>query len=310
VRRAAYESLGGYFPGNRFLELDIRATDLSDVSMDRALFLYDSLRFMLPRSPQAYQAMSRIAEIQLTMLDDYDAAIRGFDQVLEEAPQRQLQLYSGIRLVDAWLSKGDTTRARKELQRTLELTGVDTDEPMVAYSRAKVDLHRGDLAALQTELLNLSGSAGPGDPLFNDALELLAIMEGNGGVDNSQLEAYFRAERLVGQHKLSQATQDLLAIKGNSKTIADEAHARAIQLLRHLGKQADAQAAMEQFLKTYSDSQWRPQVLTWLGELYQYDYGDPMGAVAYYEAVVVEYPTFLHMQDVRLRLRAIIGGDS
>ena len=308
VRPEPYESLGGYFPGNRFLELDIIPTREETASLQRALTLYDSLQTLLPRSTQAYQAVLRIAEMQLTILDDFDRAIQGFDLVMRQAPGKPQRLQAGVRLVDSWLARGDTVQAQEKLDQLIAITNMDKDEPLLVYSQAKIYLHSGNLPALRRELVNLSGASLPKDPLFNDALEILALIEGNGGPEDASLAAYFAAERLVGQHKLSEGVKRLLEIQ-NGK-ISDEAHVRAIELLLVLEADADAEAAMQVFLERFPDSPWRAQVLTWMGELNAFRKGDPRGAIPYYEEIIVEHPGYLHVQDVRFRLRTLLGEGS
>jgi len=310
IQEPDHETLGGYFPGNRFLAVDIKPTIEGTRSLEMALSLYDSLSTLLPRSLQAYQAIHSIAEMQLSILDDFDSAVRGFQLVLSESMNNDQKLEAGVRLVDAWLAKGDTVQAQQALDSVVRETRRDTDDPLIIFSRSKIYLHAGNLVALQKELLNLSGSALPSDELYNDGMELLALMEGNGGTMDPMLAEYMLGEKLIGQHKLSEAAQHLLSIRDSDSGIADEAQVRAVQLLRIIGKQEDAQIMMNEFLVEFPDSPWRPQVLTWLGELKQYHLLDPMSAVPHYEEVIVLHPSFLHVQDVRLRLREILGEGS
>lgn len=309
-RQESYTSLGGYFAGNQFLDLDVRMINGGDASLERTLKLYDSLQTLLPKTPEAFLASYQIAELHLMVSGDVDRAIRGFENIFEKAGRQDIRLTSGRRLVDAWLVKGDTSAALNTLDRISQKLDVDEDEPGMIASRIKIRTHQGDVPRLKKELLNLSGSASPADPIFNDGLELMALIEGNGELGDPHLLQYLKAERFVGQHKLTEAIRTLQEIRGASASIADEAQVRAIQILLALDKDVTAVESMDNFLKTYTDSPWIPTVLVWRGEYLQYVKNDPQGAIPYYEEVLVEHPTYLGIQEVRLRLRSLIGDGS
>ncbi len=305
--RAPYQSLAGYFEGNQFLDLDVQFTNGTDVSLERTLKLYDSLQTLLPRTREAFEASFHIAEIQLTVSGDVDRAIRGYQTVFAGARDKDLRLKSGKRLVDAWLVRGDTTGAIKALKKLTHDLNLDEDDPPIIASRIRILMHESDLPALKKELLNLSGAASPSDPIFNDGLELRALIEGNGSADDPQLLMYMKGERLIGQHKLSEAIDLLMEIEGDAASIADEASVRAIQLLLALNKTTRAVAEMDRFLARFQDSDWRANVLIWRGEQLQFREQNPQAAIPYYEEVIINYPGYIGIQNLRGRLRQIIG---
>ena len=305
-----YKSLSGYFPGNQFLALDVRIPSGEDASLERTLKLYDSLQTLLPRTNEAYQASFHIAEIQLMVSGDVDRAIRGFQNIFSNAPRNDIRLAGAVRLVDAWLVKGDTSAALRTLDEIVNELDMDEDASPIVASRIKILIHEGDILRLKQELMNLSGAAAPSDPIFNDGLEFMALLEGNGEENDPKLLQYLKAERFVGQHKLTEALKTLGDIRGGSNSIADEAGVRSIQILLALGKSSDAVSAMDDFLKTYADSPWRAHVLVWRGEALQFTQNAPQAAIPFYEEVIINHPQFLGIQELRIRLRSLIGGDS
>ncbi|MBT5312843.1 MAG: hypothetical protein HOL36_00995 [Candidatus Marinimicrobia bacterium] len=306
----SYKSLSGYFSGNQFLALDVRIPSGADASLERTLKLYDSLQTLLPRTREAFQASFHIAEIQLMVSGDVDRAIRGFQNVFANAPRNDIRLAGGKRLVDAWLVKGDTSAAFQILDEVVNDLNLDEDAPQIVSSRIKIIIHQGDIPRLKKELLNLSGAASPTDPIFNDGLELMALLDGNGSENDPGLQQYLKAERFVGQHKLTEAIRTLEDIRGDSKSIADEAGVRSIQILLALGDTNEASKAMDNFLNTYSDSPWRAHVLVWRGEQFQFIQNAPQAAIPFYEEVIVNHPEYLGIQELRIRLRQLIGGGS
>ena len=305
-----YQTLSGYFEGNQFLGLDVRLPAVNDVSLQRTLKLYDSLQTLLPRTNEAFLASYHIAEIQLMVSGDVDRAIRGFVHIFENAPRLNLRLTGGLRLIDAMLVKGDTTAALRTLDKLTQKLNIDEDDPQLVASRIKILIHQGDIARLKKELLNLSGSASPSDPIFNDGLELLALLEGNGGEDDPDLKLYLRGERLIGQHKLTEAIDVLQSIQGDPASIADEAAVRSIQIQLALKNSQDAVSQMDDFLNEYPESAWRANVLVWRGEHLQFEQQSPSAAIPYYEDVIVNHPGYLGVQEVRHRLRTLIGAGS
>ena len=212
--------------------------------------------------------------------------------------------------MDAWLVKGDTTAALSTLEEISQKLNIDEDDPEIIASRIKIRIHQGDIPRLKKELLNLSGSASPADQIFNDGLELMALIEGNGEEGDKDLLQYLKAERFVGQHKLTEAIRTLQEINGTSNSIADEAQIRAIQILLALDNNKEAVEGMDVFIQKFKDSPWLANVLVWRGEYLQFVEGDPQSAIPYYEEVIVEHPGYLGVQDVRFRLRSLIGGGS
>ncbi len=309
-REEAYKSLSGYFPGNQFFAFDVRIPSGEDASLERTLKLYDSLQTLLPKTQEAFQASYHIAEIQLMLNGDVDRAIRGFQNVFKNANRREIRLAGGKRLVDAWLVKGDTTAAINALNKIADDLNIDEDSPQIIATRIKLRIHQEDLLRLKKELLNLSGAASPMNPIFNDGLELMALLDGNGFPDDPRLIQYLKAERLIGQHKLTEAVRVLQSIQGDSDTIADEAEVRAIQIYLVLSEYDQAISAMDAFLEHFADSPWRANVLVWRGEQIQYGQNEPQLAIPYYEEVIVNHPEYLGIQELRIRLRNLIGGGS
>jgi tetratricopeptide (TPR) repeat protein len=306
----SYTSLSGYFQGNQFLALDVRIPRGKDASLERTLKLYDSLQTLLPQTDEAFEASFHIAEIQLMVSGDVDRAIRGFQHIFSTASRTEMRLAGGQRLVDSWLVKGDTSAALKALEDMMDKLNMDEDLPQIVASRIKILMHQGNIPALKKELRNLSGAASPADPIFNDGLELMALLEGNGEENDPKLLQYLKAERFVGQHKLTEAIKTLRNIEGDSNSIADEAGVRAIQILLALGSSSEAVLVMDDFLKTYPDSPWRANILVWRGEMLQFIKNAPQAAIPYYEEVIINHPQYLGIQELRIRLRSLIGGDS
>jgi len=305
-----YQSYSGYFPGNSFLTPDIRLVQGTGSSLERTLKLYDSLQTILPKTPEAFQASYNIAEIHLTVSGDVDRALRGYKYIFDQSSNRKEKTTAGLRMVDAWLVRGDTLNAIRTLDEVAKRTHLDEDHPDYVTSRIKILLNRGDLVELKKELLNLSGAASPMDKIFNDGMELMALIEGNGAEDDPALRKYFEAEQMIYRHKLSEAIEHLLAIEGGAESIADEARIRAIQLMLLLGENEEAAQVMDDFLIEYGDSEWRPNVLVWRGEYDQFFLQQPHSAISFYEEVIVNYPTYLEVQKVRARLRELLGTGS
>lgn len=310
AEKQTFESLASYYGGNPFFELDLQVAHGKGSELDRTFQLYDSLQAVMPRSHSAMEATYRIADLRLTTSGDVDRAISGFKQVFDQAGTHRLKVKAGRRLADAWLVKGDAQQATVILEDLINRLNLDEDEPEIIATRIRILIHRGDLPELRKELLNLSGAALPGNRLFNDALEMLSLIEGNGGAEDETLKRYFSAERLIGQHKLSQAEDMLEEFQGRDTGIADEARIRAIQIMFELEQWSRAKSALTRFLEDFPQSSWRPTALVWMAEHLQFREVDPMASIPFYEAVIIEHPEFLGVHEVRLRVREILGAGS
>lgn len=302
-----YNSLGGYFAGNRFFRLGGQLPPADRPVLRRALALYDSLQELVPYSPAAARALYRVGWLQLNVLDDFDAAIRNFQRVLKRTRNPRVVVPAGQALVEAYLAKGDTLAAQVSLQQWQSMLDLDEDDPRVIFSRIQIYLTALNLTAAHKELLNLTGAAEITDPLYNDVLQVLGLIDGNGGPSNRDLQIYFNAEAFLKQHHYHQALRLLATLNTPRSLIADEAQVRRMQLWLHLNQPDSALQTGEMFLRTFPESPWRGQVLIWLGEIQQFLKRDPGAAVVYYERLLVQDPTNLHAQAVRRRLRQLVN---
>lgn len=308
LEQNSYTSLAGYYENNSFLKLDMNTIQANQTLLERTFHLYDSLQALLPATPAAFRAAFQIAELSLTTSGDVDRAIRGFDHIFGACPLPLIRRQAAERLVDAWLVRGDTSAALASIEKMIQSLHLDEDDPEVIAARIKVYMFMGNADRLRYELLNLTGAARPDHPLYNDAFEVLNLINENEG--DPSLETYLRAEKLIREHKLMEAVTILFSINEASAGFTDEAAIRGIQILKALGHNEDAFMHLNGFLDTFTDSPWRPVALVWKGEYLQFVKNDTHAAIGAYEELIINHPTFLGTPAIRLRIRELIGEDS
>jgi len=217
---------------------------------------------------------SRIAEVYLGV-SEYDSAKHYFDSMINSASPVLVQTgyyYTGLMLA----FQGQTEAARDTL------TFLAEEDPSSRYT--------------------------------NDAIEVAWVLEEALMFESASLNEYLAAMKaeLIGD--TINVMQQLGAVV--ARPVYEPLRPRALfwmgQVTYDTGDLHDALATFRRFLREYPDEDLRPDVQRRIGAVYEYGFGQHERALKEYETVLVEYPEYAFLDEVRKdvrRLRYIVKGE-
>ncbi|MEE9162208.1 MAG: hypothetical protein V3U35_04465, partial [Candidatus Neomarinimicrobiota bacterium] len=208
-----------------------------------------------------------------------------------------------LRLIDVWIAKGDLEAA--EEVRLLAGNRLKTREH--ANLREVKALELVFLSGDQDSLLAFLGGQlavlGPGDPYFNDLLELSGLVRRFRG-SSAAYGAFVRSEALLRQNRRSEAIALLTAsLNGElSPATAPVLQYRLAELQARHGNHAEAEMLG---LGLPEESEFGELGLLLAAEVSDYLTGDSDRAAGYYLAFLDAYPLSIHADAARLRYRTL-----
>jgi len=164
--------LSSFCQGNRFFALPyIRVAEAQLNTLRQAMVLYDSL-ITTWRNPKA---RLQLGNIKYLILDDFDGATANFEAVLANRSAGQYHPEAFLRLVDVRIAKGDLEMA--EQVRRQAGTWLKTRDQLNRVEVKAVELLflSGDQDSLLAYIGGQMAALGPGDPYFNDLMELSTL---------------------------------------------------------------------------------------------------------------------------------------
>jgi len=171
----------------------------------------------------------------------------------------------------------------------------------------------GDYTTARDTLAALAESD-PSSPYTNDAIETAWIVEEALQNQSKALKTFMRARQAVLVGDTTEVVAQLNTIV--KLPVYETLRPRAMVMLAHVlddsGEFAAAVTVLERFLKEYPDDALRPDVQRHLAMVYEFGYEQYERALAEYEAVLVDYPEYAFLDEVRRdvrRLRFIVDGE-
>ena len=263
-----------------------------------------------PRSEYSAKSLYQIGMVELRQYGDMDAALRSFEQVLQEPAitptgRHDVQLRIGEILV----ARADTVRAATTFGAVAGAPDATPDQDDEAqYRLAELAFFNGRIddavRLLGTISLNVQHD------YTNDALQLQAFLQENAATAPEALRAFGRAEYLARQHKNTEAAAMLEDIvqRFPDAGVADDALLRTAALLAAAGRYADAVGVYERLLNGFHDSSNQiDRALFQLGEVRQFGMHDPGQAILAYERLLAEQPQSILVHEARKRIRILRG---
>jgi len=199
--------LSGFYQGNRLFALPyIRVAETQLDPLRQAIVLYDSL-IATWRNPRA---RLRLGDIRYLILNDFDGAIDDFQAILANRSAGQYHPEAFLRLVDVRIAKGDLETA--EQVRRQAATRLKTKEQLNLVEVKAVELLflSGDQDSLLAYIGGQMVALGPGDPYFNDLMELSTLVRRFQDWPQ-QYHTFVQSERLLRQDRRSEAIALLTA---------------------------------------------------------------------------------------------------
>ncbi len=296
--------LSGFCQGNHFFALPyIRVAETQLDPLRQAIILYDSL-IATWRNPRA---RLRLGDIRYLILDDFDGAIDDFQAILANRSASQYHPEAFLRLVDVLIAKGDLETA--EQVRRQAATRLKTKDQLNRVEVKEVELLflSGDQDSLLAYTGGQMAALGPGDPYFNDLMEL-SILVRRFRDWPQQYQTFVQSERLLRQDRRSEAIALLTAaLEAEATPVAPILQYRLAHLQALQGNYVKAEGLC---FTIPGETEFSELGQLLAAELADYLLADSETASARYLAFLDTYPLSIYGDAVRLRYREINpGGD-
>ena len=292
--------LSGFYAGNRFFTLPyIGVTESQLGSLRRAINLYDSLA----TTWQNPLALLRLGDIKFLILDDFDGAITGYESILFDRNAGRYHAEALLRLIDVWIAKGDLGAAEEVRRRAGTRLKTREHANLREVKALELVFLSGDQDSLLAYLGGQLAVLGPGDPYFNDLLELSGLVRRFEGSPVAY-RAFVQSEALLRQNRRSEAIAMLSANLDVelSPATAPVLQYRLAELQARHGNHAEAEMLG---LGLPKDSEFGELGLLLAAEVSDYLSGDSERAAGHYLTFLDTYPLSIHADAARLRYRTL-----
>jgi len=157
----------------------------------------------------------------------------------------------------------------------------------------KYEAARDTLTALARE--------NPASPYTNDAIELAWIIEEGRKKDETLLKVYLESVKAELAFDTSGVVADLKEIvkQGPGAALRTRALFRLGEVYAQMGDYDNAMDCLQQFLIDYPEDDLVPDVHRAIARVYEYGYGDKQLALEEYKHILLMYPGYLYLDEVR-----------
>lgn len=278
--------------------------------LERAVAEFVDLSRRYPNSEYAEQAYLDRGAVLLHRLKRPREALEAYKSGAVNS--RQHGDVFAARIGDTYLGLGEFDNARHYAE-SLSKSGVAELVQTGDYYTGLLIAMEGNYEAARDTLSRLA-EANPSAPYTNDAIETAWIIE-EGLQENSEaLPDYFGAMRAEMIGDTAAVVAGLGAIV--DRPVYETLRPRAMYWLGVTYFNSDAldmsMATLRRFLKEYPEQSLRPDVQRQLGHVYEFGYRQYPRALEAYETVLVTYPEYAFLDEVRKdvrRLRFIVHGE-
>jgi tetratricopeptide (TPR) repeat protein len=216
------------------------------------------------------------------------------------------------RIADVYLGTGDYTDAEHYFQ-SLEGSGVYELQQTGMYYTGLLLAYGGEYEMARDTLTSMA-EADPSSPYTNNAIETAWVLEEALTYDSESLAAYMEAQqsRMLGDTAAVVSKLENIVAGPVSEVLRPRALFQLGQTLYESGDLDGALRRFRQFLKEYLENPLRPDVQRSIAAVYEFGYEEYERALREYEVVLMMYPDYAFLDEVRKnirRLRFIVEGE-
>ncbi|HJL75239.1 MAG TPA: tetratricopeptide repeat protein [Candidatus Marinimicrobia bacterium] len=283
-----------------------QANSISTASLEQAIVLYNTILNELEATSFSPKAHFRLGEIQFNVLQDLDGARQAYATALASNPDKKLAFKIHASFIDLLLAEGKIDEAQLYINQ-LPRNIIKGNESQLIIKSLKALLFNGEIDSSIIILDNYLVHLTPMDKHFNDFMELQATLhahmtDGN-ETDKEALLHYFTGEKLITQHKLSEAVYIFANMRLHlpQSKITVTAAVREIFSRLQLGQTAE----LEQSLAWLISSSDGAKGLALSGEISEFINHDTLAALGFYEQLLHDHPESLLVEPVRKHIRKL-----
>jgi tetratricopeptide (TPR) repeat protein len=278
--------------------------------LEQAVAEYADLSRSYPNSDYAERAYLERGDVLLHKLKRPDDALEAYRS--GSVNSRGLTDVFAARIGDVYLGLGRFDDAEDYFTNLIESGFPELAQAGTYYTGLRLCL-AGKYAAARDTLTYLAEQV-PESPYTNDAIETAWILEEGLQFESKSLGTFFEAVQadMVGDTATAVARLETIVAQPVYETLRPRALFRLGRALYHSGDLDRAVAALTRFMKEYPEEDMRPDVQRQIAAVYEFGYERYDRALAEYEDVLLNYPDYAFLDEVRKdvrRLRYIVHGE-
>jgi len=268
-----------------------------EIHVDNALSILSSIENKSTQKTVYYQSQELIGDIFQHYYEDYDQAIRSYENILKQRGSGKVASRIHLKLGHSLFMKNDLDKAMKSYSLVKKGPYLN----LAHYHTARLFYFQGDFSKSDELFQALLGKIRMSDSLANNVMNYSLLISENNS-DSLTFSEFARAEKLEYQHKYSEAAElyKSVAMTGNDAGI--ESGIRSSKLFSHVNKLEDSRLLLEDLISKNPDSDKLDEVFFILAGVYD-RLQNHEHALELYRNILISYPNSFYLEDARDRAR-------
>jgi len=278
--------------------------------LEQAVAEYTDLSKRYPNSDYAERAYLDRGDLLLHRLKRPEDALEAYRS--GSVNSRRFGDQFAARIGDLYLGLGHDDEAKSFFEGLINSGVPELAQAGTLYTGLRLAL-AGQYDAARDTLTYLAEEV-PSSPYTNDAIENAWIIQEGMQFGSKSLDTYFQARRaeMVGDTATVVSRLEQIVAQPQSEPLRPRALFELGTTLYESGQLDSSVAVLSRFLKEYSEDDMRPDVQRQLAVVYERGYAQYDRALKEYESVLLNYPDYAFLDEVRedvRRLRGVVHGE-
>ena len=293
--------ISGLFKNNSFFKNNYLSLNEQNAgSLNQAINIYDSL----VTKTNSIEANFRLAEIRFRILGDLDGAVKHYNNIINKKRNKKYLIESVSRLIDIYIAKGDIKKAMDVIKVYKKDSRLLSKLNTLKIKETQVYFYEGDIDTLSAFIKDNFSDLSFDNDWYNDILEIRSLLF-NFDKKPELFSMYAEAQLFLQKNKREEALKKLYHILELSEKPLT--NLIKYQLAYVLVLQAQYMNAIDIMTNIDGESIFIELSYILNGEVFDYILNDGESAINYYLEFLEKYPDSIYYDQIRLRLRELVG---
>ena len=299
LRVSSFMNQNAFF-SSPFLRINQKESDL----MHKAIGIYDSLSVK-----KNLTADFKLSEIQFKALGDLDGAYQSYNKVYTFTKNKELKLNSILSIADILIAKGQLDKALEKIDIELESSLWDNnDQIRLRLKQNQILFYQSERDFVFQDLSIIASEYSVSEYDFNNIIDIIGILILFKD-QNEKFEKFATAQLKIHQNKRTEAINILKSIDKKEETalLNNLIRYQTANLLIYQNKVAES---IELLSLISGEDIYNELSQILLAEIYDYLLEDLANAKFYYLSILQKFPSSIHYEQIRIRLKEIMENQS
>ena len=299
LRVSSFMNQNAFF-SSPFLRINQKESDL----MHKAIGIYDSLSVK-----KNLTADFKLSEIQFKALGDLDGAYQSYNKVYTFTKNKELKLNSILSIADILIAKGQLDKALEKIDIELESSLWDNnDQIRLRLKQNQILFYQSERDFVFEDLSIIASEYSVSEYDFNNIIDIIGILILFKD-QNEKFEKFATAQLKIHQNKRTEAINILKSIDKKEETalLNNLIRYQTANLLIYQNKVAES---IELLSLISGEDIYNELSQILLAEIYDYLLEDLANAKFYYLSILQKFPSSIHYEQIRIRLKEIMENQS